>query len=249
MERDRENYVVVKLSGRCGNQFYQIATGLAYSYQYNSHFFVTSDAQNCDNDAYYFTNFPKKDKSERIYSEDTNKDNAIYNPLPYTPNVMLIGYWQTFEYFNNYREKILKEFNLPYKKMNGHVSLHVRRGDYLHLQEKLSILTTDYYTKAIKYFLNIGYSKFLVFSDDIDWCKNIFDERFLENACFDFSENRTELEDLSLMASCEHNIVANSTFSYAASWLNQNTDKIVITPANMFGGCNNKMIPKTYIII
>jgi hypothetical protein len=53
------------------------------------------------------------------------------------------------------------------------------------------------------------------------------------------------------MSSCEHNICANSTFSYAASWFNRNPDKKVITPYenNMFGGMCENMIPKEYIKI
>ena len=66
--------------------------------------------------------------------------------------------------------------------------------------------------------------KFLVFSDDIDWCKKqpIFKD------C-EFSEG-TELEDLNLMASCKHNIIANSSFSWWAGYLNPNADKRVIAP-------------------
>jgi hypothetical protein len=105
-----------------------------------------------------------------------------------------------------------------------------------------------------------GYYKFIIFSDDIVYCKGIFNDTnfpvknvstpYLEND-FLYSEGRTEVEDLAHMANCCHNIVANSTFSYAASWLNRNPDKIVITPDldNMFVLCNEDMIPDTYIQI
>ena len=247
-----KNYVVGKLMGRCGNQFYQIATTIAYAKKNNLDYYVTKSAQNCDNDAYYFNQFPQRDLSRIAYEEERDsKDFAIYKDIPIINDAMLIGYWQSFDYFNDYREDILKLFNLPYQKLEGFVSLHIRRGDYLQLAEKLSVLPIEYYRLSIEHFTKLGKFKFLVFSDDIEWCKSVFNDYLFPEVQFEFSEGRTELEDLALMSSCEHNICANSTFSYAGSWLNQNKNKIVLTPDenNMFGGCNLNMIPKEYIKI
>ena len=247
-----KNYVVGKLMGRCGNQFYQIATTIAYAKKHNLDYFVTNNAQNCDNDAYYFNQFPKRDLTRITYEEKRDsKDFAIYEEIPKMDDAMLVGYWQSFDYFNEYREEILNLFNLPYQKLDGFVSLHIRRGDYLQLAEKLSVLPIEYYRLSIEHFTKIGKFKFLVFSDDIEWCKSVFNDFIFPEAEFEFSEGRTELEDLSLMSSCEHNICANSTFSYAGSWFNRNENKIVLTPDenNMFGGCNLNMIPKEYVKI
>jgi len=103
----------------------------------------------------------------------------------------------------------------------------------------------DYYKKALAMFPN---HKVLVFSDDINWCKENLNEL---SDSLEFSEGKSEVEDLILMANCEHNILANSTFSFAASWFNRNPEKIVVTPKleNMFGGCNLDMIPDNYIKI
>ena len=50
---------------------------------------------------------------------------------------------------------------------------------------------------------------FMVFSDDISWCK-----RFFKGPQFIFSEGHTPLEDLYGMARCKDHICSNSTMSW-----------------------------------
>jgi hypothetical protein len=247
------NFVIGKLMGRCGNQFYQIATTYAYARKHDFDFFVSSGASNCFNNATYFNNLPTKDISRNSYTEprDSN-NNSYFHEIPKIEDVYLMGYWQSFEYFNDYREEILNLLNMPYEFKEGYISLHVRRGDFLENKNNECIMPLHYYSKCIE-FSQIGGKKFkyLVFSDDIEWCKSIFNKENFGDTEFEFSEGRNELDDLSLMSSCEHNICANSTFSYTASWLNRNENKLVFTPDinNMFGGCNLNMIPDNYIKI
>ena len=99
-------------------------------------------------------------------------------------NVKLCGYFQSYKYFHHLRSKIidlLKPNNIINEKLNFYinnivknntrytVSLHVRRGDYLKLSEFHRILPIEYYINAIKYFT--PEHTFVVFSDDIEWCK------------------------------------------------------------------------------
>ena len=65
---------------------------------------------------------------------------------------------------------------------------------------------------------------------------NIFNDQL----DIEYSEGRNEVEDLEYMSSCSHNIICNSTFSWWGAWLNQNPDKIVISPqANEWFGSGN----------
>jgi hypothetical protein len=128
------------------------------------------------------------------------------------------------------------------------VSLHVRRGDYL--QVSSLNLTLDYYSEAISIFLEkFPYFKLLVFSDDIEWCK----EYIVGEHVF-YSEHNSNYVDMCMMTMCDHNIIANSTFSWWGAYLNQNVDKIVVCPKNYIGPSdpeaqfiNNNYFPKDWI--
>jgi len=134
------------------------------------------------------------------------------------------AYFQDVKWFGKYEDQIKQLFGagIGYR---DEVSIHVRRGDYLQLEHHYPNLSkTDYYEKAIAMF---PYNKFLVFSDDIEWCKSY---PAFQGERFSFSEGRDEVQDLNQMASCQHNILANSTFSWWGAYLNKNKDKMVVCP-------------------
>lgn len=245
-----EHYVVGQLKGGCGNQFYQIATSYAYSRKHDLKHYVTLNAENSYNNKSYFKNIPTFDFAKNHIFEYIDSDGCTYyQDLPKINDVMLHGYWQCFKYFVEYRKDLLVLFDLPYNRKEGYASIHIRRGDFLTNKDNVSILPLDYYRSCIYYIVEKGIKKFLIFSDDMDWCKSIFNDYFYEGIKFEFSEGKDALEDLSLMSSCEHNILSNSTFSYAASWFNNNNDKIILTPdeTKMFKGYNKNMIPIEFI--
>lgn len=178
----------------------------------------------------YFNHFPRllpSDRIRNIYKEPE----FTYQPIPFVDNTQLHGYFQSELYFKDFREEIIKVFRIPYKPNPGYVSIHVRRGDYVtHFPDKHPPVTEEYLCKAIAKFP--GW-KFLVFSDDMKWCR----EHFLGSE-FVFAERDTPLNDISKMSSCEHHIISNSSFSWWSAWLNRNPDKIVIAPKQWFGNGN-----------
>jgi len=110
----------------------------------------------------------------------------------------------------------------------GVVSVHVRRGDYLEPGRPfVDLWKTDYYQKAMALFRD---KTFAVFSDDIEWCKKqiLFTSKGARCTFVEF--DGPPEKHMNLMASCEHNIIANSCFSWWAAWLNPNPDKIVVAP-------------------
>jgi len=158
------------------------------------------------------------------------------------------GYFQSEKYFKNIRNILLKEFTIKQelsnytKKIQKNIeeaqnscSIHIRRGDFIHEQNTNihGACSLDYYKKAINYIdENITNTKYFIFSDDIKWCKENLETK---NAIFvDSKEKRIAHEDMYLMSLCNHNIIANSSFSWWGAWLNKHQDKTVIAPARWF---------------
>ena len=76
-------------------------------------------------------------------------------------------------------------------------------------------------------------SRFLIFSDtarDIQWCRDNIRPDWLAPERLHFSDGHTDLQDATLMSCCDHNIIANSTFSWWAAWLNTTPGRRVIAP-------------------
>jgi len=104
------------------------------------------------------------------------------------------------------------------------VSVHVRRGDYLDSSIHLN-LPVSYYDKAFSFFKEDEY-KFVMFSDDIEWCK----KNFTGKKNIIFSDNTSPYVDMCSMSLCDHNIIANSAFSFWGAILNKNVNKKVVCP-------------------
>ena len=169
-------------------------------------------------------------------------------------NMYLEGYWQSEKYFPDVAETLKKEFSpesvgglatqakerLQEIKQAQAVSIHVRRGDYLLPQnQKLfgGICTEHYYEKAMKTIAdNHPDVTFYLFTNDSEWAKGWLEKpyriKLVEWA------GAKDYELLTLMSRCKHNILANSSFSWWASYLNKNPDKMVIAPDKWLNGWN-----------
>lgn len=233
------------LQGGLGNYLFQIAASYSKSIDLNVDFVLLKNEALIvhKNPEHYLNNFFKKIKFSnnlnisQIYSEP----NFSFNPIPdFMLPTKIFGYFQSEKYFNHNREKIIELFGCPkdlknklyekYPQINTETcSIHVRRGDYINLQDHHPLQPIDYYKTAVSL---IGNDKtYFIFSDDIEWCKLNFS--FLNNVVF--VEGNEDYEDLYLMSFCKNNIMANSSFSWWGSWLNENNNKKVIAPKLWFG--------------
>ncbi|CAA6819105.1 MAG: Alpha-1,2-fucosyltransferase [uncultured Sulfurovum sp.] len=197
-----------------------------------------------------------KPKSYYLEKERTIYDDKVFS----YKDIYLDGYWQNEAYFLDIRKSLLEDFKLNKMlspkaeasllniKSSSGISVHVRRGDYLKHPE-IGILSVDYYKRAIEYMKGkVENPQFFIFSNDIPWCKENFS--FIKEVTY-IEESESELEDLELMKSCHHNIVANSSFSWWGAWLNDYKEKIVIAPKQWMAinPKNYKWSPNSWIEI
>lgn len=234
------------LQGGLGNQMFQIAAAYSLSlklnvdciFDFNASFVSTQGHgankyknnifKNVNNGEVNFKNF-------KVYREPEFK----YNKIPLVDNLVLLGNFQSEKYLPENKNSLFELFNFE-DEINNEVkkfisentngssitAIHVRRGDYLQNPNFHPVCTMAYYEKAIEI---IDDEKYLLISDDIDWCKeNFIGDKFI------FSPFTNELYDLYLFMNCDNHIIANSSFSWWGAYLSENNNK-VIAPKTWFG--------------
>ena len=169
------------------------------------------------------------------------------------------GYWQTAKYFDAESIKIRECFSFDvfvlekvnnwlksYEKYNT-VALHIRRRDMVgrnvgYNEAKIK----KYYLDSIKYFIdNVEHPVFIVFSDDIEWCKELLASR-KENIVY--QDNKwSGIEDLAGISLCKNGIMSQSTFSWWGNWLGDSKLRIVVAPKGKY--LNDQFIPKRWVRI
>lgn len=170
-------------------------------------------------------------------------------------DVLIDGFFQSEKYFKHNRQSVLDMFIFDFKldkkydflKKNKITSIHVRRGDYVNFPNHHPTQSLKYYLEGIE-ILKRETDLFVVFSDDINWCKENFK---LDNIFY--IENEKDYIELYLMSICSHNIISNSSFSWWGAWLNKNESKKVISPLKWFGDAikhnTDDILPEKWIKI
>lgn len=270
--------IVVNLIGGVGNQMFQYALGYVVSKktgfellvdvsgynEYKTRNFELNkfgiDVKIADiadiynlNRKHLFKKTLYKDKKKTFCPQVLKIKNSAY----------LKGFWQSEKYFADYRYEILKLYEFRDKSFivnntllsdiqnTNSVSINLRLGDYVTNKENRRIhfvCKKDYYKNAINYIVEkIDNPKFFVFSDDIDGSKEYLPEDYE----YTFANTANWQEDMYFMSLAKHNIVANSSFSWWAAWLNQNPAKVTIAPSRWFtreAKINDKdFVPKNWV--
>jgi len=179
----------------------------------------------------------------------------------------LDGYWQSYRYSEGVDEELRKllkssraadrsdtwkiRFELDKSESAG---VHVRRGDYVTSPTASKIYAVpdiDYYVRAIARLRSMGVKRFLFFSDDIAWCAKSFGEDS-QHIYVSGQGGLSDADELLILSACDHQIIANSTFSWWAAHLNARPDKHVIAPSKWFHsrqGAPAGLIPPTWIVM
>ena len=167
-------------------------------------------------------------------------------PLPGKAPLYLAGYWQCHEYFDEYRDELVRMFTLRDRSFwdedaalrsffaSRPVAMHVRRTDYQTMKGGWC-LTPQYYRDALDLVRKkAGERPVLVFSDDPEYCRKEFGDLgglvFPDSLPGDRKKPFSDVEEFFLMTRCSHFIIANSSFSWWAAYLAENEGKQVIAP-------------------
>lgn len=236
------------LDGRLGNQFFQVAAALSLGIDHNVpvYFpeFRESGLRNVTENGkkvFFRLDFSKPIPVSEIYHEDPS---LIYKPIPYKAGIFLKGFFQSEKFFKHNWDKIAPYFEpssavsiyltKKYKDLIDHpftVAIHVRnyKGEKPENADVYESLTRDYYDQAMDIFDDEAL--FIIFSDDLNYAKNLFEGL---NRPHIYIEKNEYIHDFFLMSMMKHAIIANSSFSWWAAYLNKNPAKVIIAPKKWF---------------
>lgn len=263
--------------GGLGNQLFQIFTALSYSIEHAIKiiFPYNTTSESCVFRKTYWTssdfldrlsiftnmNYKNIDNNTLGRFQKYRECDFTYSPIPvFEENTMLVGYFQSYKYFEKNRSylfsliklsekksNVLKNYSIYFNENVENISMHFRLGDYKYLQEYHPILDLDYYRNALQLITADGCNsnqcfQVLYFCEEEDndvvesWIaqlKNLFSDRNLNFV--KVVDSIVDWEQMLIMSCCKYNIIANSTFSWWAGYFNTLECKKVYYPSKWFG--------------
>ena len=199
------------------------------------------------------------------HSQEIIEPDGVFRPeILELTDAYLDGFWQSEKYFPDtavisalrkafaIRPESILQDDAGYEllsriRQTESVSVHVRRGDYLWpgvVETFGGICTEEYYQKAMNHILQEHPdATFFIFTNDKDWCRQHMNGERVFTVDATSGEKDADILDMVLMSECRHHIIANSSYSWWAAWLNDTPEKKVIAPAKWL---NNKNMQDIY---
>jgi hypothetical protein len=169
-------HTTVEIMGGLGNQLFQIFALLAYALKYKTPFYFSGEPihHGQRKRTYWETPllqslrpFVKKSNQTPPPPQILTEKGFHYHPIPYyeQAHVKLFGYFQSYKYFEDQQANIfklirLKETQAHIKSQTQHqydytqtLAVHFRVGDYVQLPNHHPLMTLEYYTQALRKFL------------------------------------------------------------------------------------------------
>ena len=176
--------------------------------------------------------------------------------VPTEGNNCIYGYFQSYKYFEDNYETICKMIDIQglkndYPVSENTISMHFRIGDYKKVQHYHPILTYEYYKNSISHIVNKSADSnegktpvytilYFCENQDIDDVDIILNRLKTDLPTIVFTKASNDIADwgqMLTMSNCQHNIIANSSFSWWGAYFNNNPNKIVCYPSTWFGKC------------
>ena len=258
------NSLEIELLGGLGNQLFGYATIFAVAQRANLDFVL--DISHLEHRGFQLQTLgvvaPTKNRKSQPKTNSSLKRlfNKVFTSDSTSPQIVLVenekevddrvflvdspgllrGYFQSWKYFDDYRDQIRSSINLDFEidsvgqrileSFQGEkwVAVHIRRGDYLELQDIYPLTSGKYYERAkrIMETENEKY-KFVVFTDDENEAERVFPDYHLMVGPRMLS---AAPELLKLMSRADGIIGSNSSLSWWASYLNKTNAKTFIFP-------------------
>jgi Glycosyl transferase family 11 len=253
----RDNIIAVKLAGGLGNQLFQYAAGRAVCSRLGCRLtldlsgLTAESAEQISRPYMLHALYVKADLHERgcDHSLEDYHERAYCYESEFSsikPRTRLIGYFQSELYFAAFEDLLRQEIKIAVPTSSAFsslaesigtakrpVSIHLRRGDFVKNPDTKTFHGTcqlDYYYKAMQIIEGLDSTRptYIVFSDDRQEAVRMFAK--LNSVVFAETPLESPWEDLFLMSSCRDNILANSSLSWWASWINPNPKKLIVAP-------------------
>ena len=154
------------------------------------------------------------------------------------------GYFQSWRYFeqvHNYlpdcapRIKDVSPWTsrkIEEVRMKDPIICHVRRGDYLELNDVIGVLSFEYYKNALRKLRDKGIAgPVWIVTDSPQMISDVFLLE-MQAEIMDEPKGGTAAEIFSVMQSCNHFIISNSTFSWWAAFTSESSN--VVSPKPWF---------------
>jgi len=252
--------ITCHLMGGLGNQLFQIFTAISYAYKSNNVFHFLN-VEMLGNRFTFWNTFFSNLKPYLIQHlpllSIIHEHGFAYNHIEISnfveKNVMIYGYFQSEKYFKEYypqiyalldidrmKNTLLKKINID---LSNTISMHFRLGDYKHQPQNHPIVPPIYYERALLHIQTIHpTTQFTIVyfceDEDIEYVLVTIDKLQHSFPRFIFTRGDNQFQDweqMLFMSLCQHNIIANSTFSWWGAYFNSNPSKIVCYPSVWFG--------------
>lgn len=227
--------VTCKLWAQLANQLFMISATVCHALKMKAGFFIPGQTVNPRLWRTYIHHLPLLQPGISIKQYFLQPSHS-YTPIPDEWDITLEGYFQSELYWNGYKNELADILQFKYKP-DTFIAIHHRRGDYLKYPDRFPVLDMDYYDKAINFFSHAGYSRFKVFSDDIQWCKNEYSKM---GFTLEYSEIRDPLQDMKHMYNAAGFILANSTFGLFPALLRPDNPVVVAPEEHRWFGPNGQ---------
>lgn len=236
--------ITCKLFAGLGNQLFMISASVAHALKMGTTYSIPKKTISPQIWRTYFSHLPETKSATLHYYKEKRH---CYDPLPDVDSLTIEGYFQSEKYWHGYKEQIADALGFVYKP-EPYVAVHVRRGDYLKYPDQFPVMPVEYYKFAMEFMGGItdpGYHRFRIYSDDIEWCKQVFhpDKKLLNYMAFnapldiEISLLKDPLTAMRDMYNAEAFIVGNSTFSLFPALLRHGNPTVIAPEENHWPWC------------